>query len=195
MFKKKPNYNRHTVKRFKHLWPRLSKAKRKFFIMKVLYIKLLACTTSNHYVFSSGLFILDQLMINFIPPAFNLRYSVISFGKYFYKSLRELQSFIKELRFNIKRLSNLKLLRTVSSQTFFNMRSLITPWSLNPDNSLFINQLKVCFSKNLKALDVFSKITSCFGLKLHFFDAILSKFNLYLFQLYLTLYELEALLQ
>ena len=111
-------------------------------------------------------------MITFIPPSSNLRHSFVAFGRYFYKNIRELQTFIKALRFNIQNLYNLKLLRTVSQQTFFNTRNLITLWSFNHDNSIFIKELKRCFSKNLKDLDIFFKIAIYSGLKLDFLNNI-----------------------
>jgi len=65
-------------------------------------------------------------MVTFTPSSIGLRHSFVGFARYFYKNIRELQAFIKALRFNIKGLYNLKLLSTVSQQTFFNTRNLVT---------------------------------------------------------------------
>ncbi len=182
-------------KRFKHRWLGFSKAKRQFFIIKVLHIKLLSCKASNRYVLDCSLFIAYQLMINFIPSGIGLRQNVTTFGRYFYKQIRELQTFIKLVRFHIKNFKNLKLLRTITQQTFFNTRNLITFWSCNTDNSLFIKELERCFSQNLKQLDVFFKIANYSGLKLDFLKTKSVDFNVYLFQLYLRLNDLEEILQ
>jgi hypothetical protein len=195
LYRQNNNSNKPKLKRFQINWPHFSGVKRNFFILKVLYTKLLSCKTSNRYVFDCGLFLCNQLMVTFTPPAISLRHSFVGFGKYFYKNIRELQTFIKVLRFNIKNLYNLKLLSTVSQQTFFNTRNLVTLWSSNHDNSLFIKELQGSFSNNLKEFGIFFKIVAYSGLKLDFLNTISSDFNLYLLQLYLRLYDLEEILQ
>jgi len=62
-------------------------------------------------------------------------------------------------------------------------------------SELFNTKLRLIFLSNVSHFDNFMQLKSDFGINLKFTEDGIKNFNLYLFQLYLKLYELEECLQ
>jgi hypothetical protein len=62
-------------------------------------------------------------------------------------------------------------------------------------SNLFNIKLKALFLSNISHFDIFIQLKDDFGIHIKFTEDSKNNFNLYLFQLYLKLYELEECLQ
>ena len=103
-------------------WRNFSIIKRKRIITYALYRKLALYKYSDNISQNIGLFILKNMIKDFkISSNFKyVNYNIKGFGFFFYKNLRELQIFIKSLRFKIVDVHNLKLLKNISKDLFIN---------------------------------------------------------------------------
>jgi len=142
-------------------------------------------------------------LIKNLMPEFNLYQKsfssvLLSFSRFFYKKIRTLQSFIKMLKFKIFDLHNLKLLQNVSEDVFYKSFNNISIFDVPQCSPLFKKKLSKLFptEKEKSTLDIFLDIQNCFAINIEYKkEDIDEDFNLYLFQLYLNLYELESCMQ
>jgi hypothetical protein len=114
------------------------------------------------------------------------------FGNFFYKKIRTLQLFIKCLRFKVQDIHNLKLLKYISENLFFKSLNCFSILEVNYCSPLFEKRLRQLFSTTPAQFDIFLALKNDFTIGINY-DG--ESFNLHLFHLYLTLYELEAVLQ
>jgi len=139
-------------------------------------------------------FILFSLISEFRPNKFSMSRSIVSFSRFFYKKIRELQSFIRAVKFKVFGIYNLYLLKRVSNEDFLDSFSSVRFFELASCSS-FNDHLKSVFSKDTRNFKLFLTIQKSFGIKFVFSTNYKELRNLYLFQLYVRLYELEAVLQ
>jgi hypothetical protein len=144
---------------------------------------------------ANWLFIIKNLVVQFIHTAVSLDFSIIHFQSYFYKHIRELQLIIPILGAKIINFTNLKFLQKVSALNFINDLKLIRLFDPSEPKSTFYTQLKPLLINNENALKIIMKIRFNFGVRADFLCKDISRFNLYLFLFYLKLYELEEILQ
>jgi len=175
-------------------WRSLSTQQRNVLLVKILYKQLYQITLDSKIRYC-WLFIIQNLVKIYNQSSINLDQSLIGFSRFFYKQIRELQSIIKLLRPKISDMHNFKLLENVSQEFFIKSWYSITLFDSNNLNSSFYNLLKPYFSKESDQFIKLLEIKNSFGINVDFVNLPDSFFNIYLFQFYLRLHELEETLQ
>jgi hypothetical protein len=156
-----------------------------------LHFRLNSSTYYQGKARDRGLVLIDNLLEKFNLPKTTNK-SLPMFGNFFYKKIRTLQLFIKGIRFKIRDVHNLKLLKYISENLFFKTLNSISILDVNYCSPPFEEKLRQLFSVSLHQFDIFLELKNDFAIAIKYEGGL---FNLYLFQLYLTLYELEAVLQ
>jgi len=172
----------------------ISTKQRNILLVKILYKQLCQITLDKKARYC-WLFLVQNLVKSFNQSSINLNQSVIGFSHYFYKQIRELQTAIKSLRFKIIDMHKFKLLQNVSQDFFIKSWYSITLFDSNEHDSNFYNILELSFSKGDKEYTKLLEIKRDFGININFSTSSDTVFNLYLFQFYLRLHELEETLQ
>ena len=151
----------------------------------------------NYDIHFGLLFIIKTLIRtnSFHPVSHDLQKNVNHFSKFFYKKIRGIQSFIKSLRFKIKDLYNFKLLKLISRDQFLMSGNAISSFNSSSSSTFFNSQMRELFSSNSKLFEDFLRIQTEFGVSIKVLSNFTDHFNLYLFHLYIKLYDLEDCLQ
>ena len=176
-------------------WRNVTIKKRKFFLIKFLLRKLALKHKYDLNTYKYWSLIVQALTKTFVLTSYSLQQNLKSFGKFLYKKIRIIQSFIKSLRFKITDLHNLKLLKFVSNLQFFNAWNSISMFTKGKNVDLFYIKLRESFLLNISNFNDFIQIKNDFGIYINFTEKSTKNFNFYVFQLYLKLYELEENLQ
>jgi len=169
--------------------------KRKFFLIKALLSKLVLKYKDDFKAHKQWFLIIQSMLKTFVLTSQSLQQNLASFSKFFYKKLRQIQSLIKILRPKIVKLYNFKLLQYVNNVAFFNTWTNIGTMAKPYSSDLFNTKLKALFLSNISHFDTFIQLKDDFGIHIKFIEESKDDFNLYLFQFYLKLYELEECLQ
>jgi hypothetical protein len=186
--------NKKDWQQYRRFWASISTKQRNILLVKILYKQLCQITLDKKARYC-WLFLVQNLVKSFNQSSINLNQSVVGFSHYFYKQIRELQTAIKSLRFKIIDMHKFKLLQNVSQDFFIKSWYSITLFDSNEQDSNFYNILELSFSKGDKEYTKLLEIKRDFGININFSTSSDTVFNLYLFQFYLRLHELEESLQ
>jgi hypothetical protein len=138
------------------------------------------------------LFTIKSLVKSFTHVISSLKLSILSFTKFFYRNIRELQLIIPIVGAKVKDFNKFKFLQNISPKIFIRSLSFISLFNSKiryPNNVLIITRLLAPLNNLNSVLNIISN----FGIELNF--PIDSRNNFYTFLFYLKLYELEEILQ
>jgi len=178
-----------------YIWKSHSFNKLKATILGALFTNLYRIAGDNLIIVDYGKFIFKHLVDAFIPPRVAQISHVKAFARFFYKNIRDLQSFIRSLKFKITGMYNLKLLKFVSSEVFDISFRSISFFSEHITFKAFDEHVRLLYINDNSSYIYYLKIVKFYGIKFDFPSNYTYNLNLYLFQFYIRLHELEEILQ